>query len=193
MIYKYRYLVITLAFLTLLIVGSKLFGYVECKDGWKSSSIGLRGACSHHGGVTSNFYLIILAAGIISYALHSLIDSKYRVYNKIIVSAKLPRHPLEKEAATSIQFTRYPIPKNEAVSRKEFQCNLCKVKFNKGVKYKYFLAGNHRTKYCFSCAPKLKSVNNSIKSSEAEYNKARNAKLIEIHDYYKKNAKAVLN
>lgn len=38
----------------------------QCEDGWKSSSIGRQGACSHHGGVDRNEGWLILAAAVAS-------------------------------------------------------------------------------------------------------------------------------
>ena len=43
----------------------KLLGPTTCRDGWASPSIGERGACSHHGGVShSRDFLVLLAATI---------------------------------------------------------------------------------------------------------------------------------
>lgn len=193
MIYKHRYLAITTLFIVIFSLGVNLFGYVGCGDGWNSPSIGLRGACSHHGGVDSNILLIFLIAGCLSGIAFFLVESSYRVYNKIIVSAKLPRHPLEADLTSRVQFNKHPLPTSEAISRKDFWCNICKEKFSKGTRYKYFPAGNHRVKYCTSCASKIKSINESIKSSEVEYNKIRSAKINEINEYYKNNAKAFID
>ena len=33
------------------ISAGRVYSYAECADGWKSPSIGIQGACSHHGGV----------------------------------------------------------------------------------------------------------------------------------------------
>jgi hypothetical protein len=38
-------------FLSVLILGDYIVGPPRCRSGWQSPSIGLRGACSHHGGV----------------------------------------------------------------------------------------------------------------------------------------------
>lgn len=53
-----------------------LSGPATCRDGWHSSSIGKRGACSHHGGVknsSSVFFLLALigASGIVFLVLKS--------------------------------------------------------------------------------------------------------------------------
>ena len=65
-----------------------------CEDGWRSSSIGIQGACSHHGGVKEDplRYFVIpagLLAGIIAYAYSSGITfircgaEKYRRQGKV--------------------------------------------------------------------------------------------------------------
>ena len=54
------------AFLALNFIGHELIGPAKCNDGWTSSSIGKRGACSHHGGVNrlpGNLVLIFSIAG----------------------------------------------------------------------------------------------------------------------------------
>ncbi len=46
-----------------------------CSDGWGSSSIGSRGACSHHGGVSSVpwiFSIIGAVAAVFTYILLSI-------------------------------------------------------------------------------------------------------------------------
>lgn len=46
-----------------------------CSDGWGSSSIGSRGACSHHGGVSSIpwiFSIIGAVAAVFTYILLSI-------------------------------------------------------------------------------------------------------------------------
>jgi hypothetical protein len=48
---------------------ARLSGPAHCVDGWMSSSIGHRGACSHHGGVADNplDLLFGIAAGFLAY------------------------------------------------------------------------------------------------------------------------------
>lgn len=50
---------IVLFFLTSILIGT------GCSDGWSSSSIGSRGACSHHGGVSHKNVYIGFIAGVI--------------------------------------------------------------------------------------------------------------------------------
>lgn len=46
-----------------------LIGPAMCRDGWRSPSIGRQGACSHHGGVSRNgpIGLLAVVAGIGAY------------------------------------------------------------------------------------------------------------------------------
>jgi len=44
-------------------LGIVMLGPIRCEDGWNSSSIGIQGACSHHGGVNDDPYTIV---GIVS-------------------------------------------------------------------------------------------------------------------------------
>lgn len=52
--------------ITLIVVGP-----LACEDGYRSSSIGSRGACSHHGGVDCTLqqlaFLLSLVAGVVSW------------------------------------------------------------------------------------------------------------------------------
>lgn len=56
-------------FVLLRALASPLIGPTVCRDGWQSHSIGARGACSHHGGVGTNWGALLAtilsgAAGI---------------------------------------------------------------------------------------------------------------------------------
>jgi hypothetical protein len=45
-----------------------LVGPATCRDGWSSPSIGHKGACSHHGGVSTNYTMLFgLIAGFGAY------------------------------------------------------------------------------------------------------------------------------
>jgi len=72
---------------------SSLIGGATCRDGWHSPSIGRPGACSHHGGVQSNYFLgfvffyLSIAIGLLtSYGLNRL--------HKYIASWKKPTRTL---------------------------------------------------------------------------------------------------
>lgn len=53
-------------FVCSLILLAILFGGAVCADGWHSSSIGIQGACSHHGGVRHMGFFIFICATLIS-------------------------------------------------------------------------------------------------------------------------------
>jgi hypothetical protein len=42
------------------VVLDRLIPLSVCRDGWPSQSIGLRGACSHHGGVATNWVAVLV-------------------------------------------------------------------------------------------------------------------------------------
>lgn len=68
-----------------LIIGIAVFFAIElfipspnCGDGWKSPSIGLQGACSHHGGVERHegLHFLAFAAGVFTWLAISGVFSK---------------------------------------------------------------------------------------------------------------------
>jgi len=60
-----------LTFFILLKVMTPLIQPTVCSDGWVSGSIGRRGACSHHGGIGTNWSLlgVFLGSGLGAYAV----------------------------------------------------------------------------------------------------------------------------
>ena len=50
-IVKNRWFICLLVFVLVRLALFSIFGDTNCKDGWRSQSIGIQGACSHHGGV----------------------------------------------------------------------------------------------------------------------------------------------
>lgn len=60
-----RYVKISLSVATFLLFWYVSSFFTGCSDGWGSSSIGLRGACSYHGGV-SKLPIIIIFLGLIA-------------------------------------------------------------------------------------------------------------------------------
>lgn len=190
MIYKYRYLIAFLAFIFLVVLGGYLAGGATCQDGWKSSSIGARGACSHHGGVESNGGIVISASAFITYGLICFIGSLYRVHGRYIVRSSLPRHPLEGELNGAKNFSLHKLPKSEANSRRDFVCSFCHGVFPHGTKYKFYEENSYRVKFCICCAKKITELNRSIKADK----QLHNARILnirsEIESYYAKHAKA---
>jgi len=64
-----------IVFIVLNMLGNTVIGKTVCNDGWRSPSIGVQGACSHHGGVktwpgTVAFFLSI-GGGIFAGAWYS--------------------------------------------------------------------------------------------------------------------------
>ena len=62
-----------IAFFVGLIGCSALLGPAKCNDGWASPSIGLRGACSWHGGVTHTGGLPLFAGLFLAFAVFHFI------------------------------------------------------------------------------------------------------------------------
>lgn len=69
-----------LTFLILLKVMHPLVHPTVCRDGWASGSIGIRGACSHHHGVGTNWSLlgVFFGAGGGAYAVGQTLASFHR-------------------------------------------------------------------------------------------------------------------
>jgi hypothetical protein len=193
MLYKYRIQISLVLIVVLSIFLCANFGYTGCSDGWSSSSIGKRGACSHHGGVTSNIFLLLVISFIASALFYAFIDSRYRVYANLVVLNTLPVHPLEAELKKSTKFISYKLPISEAKSKKEFNCFYCKLSFKAGNVYKYYFKGSERIKYCLSCSANLHEINSEILNNEKAYNELRNNQHETVYNYYLKNAKAKLN
>ncbi|MGM8224937.1 topoisomerase DNA-binding C4 zinc finger domain-containing protein [Cellvibrio sp. ARAG 10.3] len=58
-------------FFAVLILSKTIIGPVTCASGWQSPSIGKRGACSHHGGVSKwKAYLPFLVSGVVSFLFY---------------------------------------------------------------------------------------------------------------------------
>lgn len=49
-----------------------------CSDGWGSSSIGSRGACSHHGGVSSVPWILSVIGAVAAVFTYILLSTKSR-------------------------------------------------------------------------------------------------------------------
>ncbi|MBI3440906.1 MAG: topoisomerase DNA-binding C4 zinc finger domain-containing protein [Proteobacteria bacterium] len=64
-IYKHPIISCIAVFVVLFMTLGWLFGPTKCNDGWASSSIGHRGACSHHHGVdkSKGFFVFLLSLG----------------------------------------------------------------------------------------------------------------------------------
>ena len=193
MLYKYRYRATLIFFIAILVLSNWLFGYTGCRDGWSSPSIGSRGACSHHGGVTSNFSLLFMASGLLSFFFYSFAESRYRVSGNIVVLKNLPPHPREKEVDETRDFSLYPVPTGQAKSRKDFTCSRCKSDFKGGTLYHYLVQRNHRIKYCTGCSEALHTDNAMIEEERIRHYEDQERLISEINEYYMSNAKAILD
>jgi hypothetical protein len=64
--------------LALVHFGSRLIPGSSCNDGWQSASIGGRGACSHHGGVSNQgiwWFLLFFGSTIAGFAARACLDA----------------------------------------------------------------------------------------------------------------------
>ena len=99
---------------------------LTCKDGWESTSIGTKGACSHHGGVkkrTNDPYVVFFFGAI---ALAYFINSRYRTYGSYIVRSTLPSHNKEKNLGYIASYNN--LPGTTSYSKKSWKCNRCHKK-----------------------------------------------------------------
>jgi hypothetical protein len=56
---RHPVLVGVLVFMVLWVASSRVVPHTVCRDDWPSASIGRRGACSHHGGVGTNWLALL--------------------------------------------------------------------------------------------------------------------------------------
>jgi hypothetical protein len=189
MFYRYRFILPIFIFLTAWISGSILFGETKCRDGWHSPSIGSRGACSHHGGVTSNHFLIFAASAIPSFFFFIFLDSLYRVHGRYVVSAKLPKHPLEEVLSKRQTFRIRPLPNLSSKSRAPFTCNVCQTEFQSGSTYKHSSTDRRQIKYCIECAQQLPAINAATELDRLTYENQCSLMYEEVDTYYRSHAK----
>ena len=157
-------------------------------------SIGRKGACSHHGGVTSNIFFVLIISFVTSAWFYFFTTkSKYRAYDDLVVLNKLPLHPLESELKNLKKFHLYSLPTSEAKSKKSFTCFCCNVNYKIGTAYKYYFKDSKRIKYCKNCADNLPEVNSEIVRCEKEHNDLRFSQKEQVYNYYLGNAKAKLS
>lgn len=169
-----------------------MFGDTSCRDGWGSPSIGSRGACSHHGGVTSNIWLFFLISGFITFWFYQTVESKYRTYGKYVVSVKLPKHSLKEVLEKRKEFKIFQLPYLSAKSKQPFQCVVCGTVFKSGTTYKFYKKGSKRIRHCMICAAKLPELIAEVEAEKQEYYQKRSELTAIVEDYYRVNSKAVL-
>jgi len=193
MLYKYRLQISILFYFCLSALGIYLWGHTGCSDGWQSTSIGSRGACSHHGGVRTNIYIFIILAIFPSYMLYKFIEGKYRTYNRYIVSVNLPIHPIEDKLLPYKKYILYKKPTLTAKARQGYICEICKNRYRAGTAYIYYNKGSKRIRHCKACKSNLPSLNREIAFQEYIYIEQRDKQKEIIEGYYKENAKAKLD
>jgi len=189
MLYKYRFHISFFLFLTIIFLVGGIFGAGACGDGWASRSIGSRGACSHHGGVSSVPAVVsFIAACIAVISFNSYIDGKYKKHRGFVVRIDLPFHPLESALQIKPEFIFYEVPTLNAVSRKNFECFLCNSIFVSGSVYQYVEQKNRNVKYCSSCSQLIPGKNAKAAQDKEMYFINKKFNEDEINNYYRKNA-----
>lgn len=76
-------------------IGQELVGPVVCEDGWRSSSIGKQGACSHHGGVDDDLQKVV---GVVSFT-SGVVGG---IYSYAVMNRFADRRRKKKDAAEAI-------------------------------------------------------------------------------------------
>jgi len=101
-----------ICFIVSAIILRMIFGPLTCADGWASSSIGSRGACSHHGGVETNVKGAV--ALLIGFVVWGLANAQREINEQI---ANEPPQP-------SPQEVKYEISKSIPEGTEENDANL---------------------------------------------------------------------
>ncbi len=191
MLYKYRFRISVFLFVSTLILIGVFFGAAVCSDGWASSSIGSRGACSYHGGVSSVPAVVsFIAACIAVIIFNSYVDGKYRKHKGFIVKNDLPCHPLESASLIKPDFTMYDAPTLSAKSRKHFQCGMCKKNFQSGTIYSYVNQKTRNAKFCQSCSKSIPATNEKIINDKELYFSNKKINEETVDRYYQENSVA---
>ena len=183
-LYKYRLFATPAFFFIVLIGATVIWGGRHCRDGWESPSIGRQGACSHHGGVTSNgpwiFLLSLVAAGV----FYVVLDTRYCVHGRYIVRSALPPHPAEAELRKYDEVRDYELAKKVGISGTQWSCTLCNQVFAAGIRYRYAGGVRYHIRYCIDCAEKLPALNVQAASTKPQREQMRT----EVEQYYSRNA-----
>ena len=188
---KYRFRVSVILFVLTYVFVLALIGGAVCSDGWSSGSIGSRGACSHHGGVSKIPGIISFVFSCIAvFYYNSYVDKNYRRFKNFVVNRDFPFHELESTEIKRPSFNIFEEPKIRAKSRKQFQCEVCKSIFSSGSYYSYTSKKSRGTKYCDNCTKSIPSLNAQAIEDRDLYNfqKSENDRTIET--YYESNAVA---
>ena len=191
MIYKYRLRISVFLFVFAIIAANILLGGPFCSDGWSSSSIGSRGACSHHGGVSSTLGVISFVSAILAVVLfNSHVNKKYRTHKGFVALNKLPPHPLENINHTAPNFIQYKVPALSSKSRKDFSCSMCSKSFKSGEIYFYVVQKTRDKKHCESCTKSIPALNEKSKFDRDLFCSTKIFNENEVDRYYKENSVA---
>jgi hypothetical protein len=117
------------AFLGTMIVSSIVLSFLiptSCRDGWHSSSIGRRGACSWHGGVTDH------GAGALSMLISLVAGVGAGMWRSAVEDAEYEREKVQREAIA--ETAPQPItPPSPAPLRETITCPRCGYPMQKRV------------------------------------------------------------
>lgn len=117
-----------------------LLGPVTCKSGWRSPSIGSRGACSHHGGVEDRSWVFFLFVIIVFFSW-LIISDKFRKNEEKKV--KKERELFENAIKTKI---KEKIPINDW-KEKNYLLNIA-TREKLAISFSYTDKYNHKYKRC---------------------------------------------
>lgn len=154
-------------FLLVFIIGKFIEGpsYANCADGTSSSSIGRRGACSHHGGVQyhgTGFYSIV-AALIAGFGVYYKLEGLFRNEYGFVVRSNLPKHDLEIQISSLKREKTYSQITEFKEARKYWVCRICKSNISPRQTYgwKYAKRGSFdkEIRFCMPCVHKQNSEN----------------------------------
>ena len=189
--FKYRFIVSVILFVLTYIFVLALTGGAVCGDGWSSGSIGSRGACSHHGGVSKIMGIISFILSCIAVLYYNAyVDKNYRRFKNFVVKRNLPLHELEGNEILKPSFNIFEEPKIRAKSRKQFQCEICKSIFNGGSYYSYISKKSRNEKYCDNCTKNIPAMNAKAIEDRDLYNFQKSESERVIENYYESNAVA---
>lgn len=114
-----------------------ILGPETCRDGWRSSSIGIQGACSWHGGVQSHSLPVLLFGALCAFGLWLVLDAdanKREMIARRIANAKHRATQAERERTM--------------LERSEVPCPVCRG----GMVRRLSKRGLHKGSYFYGCA-----------------------------------------
>ena len=134
------------AALAFLIAVRMLSGPTICADGWSSPSIGNRGACSYHGGVSREGSLWLLISVVVGFAAWGFAD------------AKSPRTKREQEEKRQKQLTQAAIVEARRREFNEHRAAQSEVSSSPALTSVLETEVADATKRCFKCNGAMRAV-----------------------------------